>query len=280
MTTLHLLRLPLRQTRLAQLASRRRLPSHADDPGYAVHSYLGETFREAAPSVFHVERSRGQNMEVLAYSGRDLSALRAVADIGADPTLHDGIDWESAANKLMPAIPAGKRLRIRARLCPIVRQRRTDGGRDHHVEMDAWMHACCKRLRGPTGRVDPAFFNELHQASQVDLPARLAVYRDWAVALLERQAGVRIDRIDDAIPLLSVEGFRLLRFVRRDKERVPRLVPSKGRQDRGSEGKPEIFADASVTVIDHMMFATALARGIGRHRAFGFGMLLLRPALG
>ena len=33
-----------------------------------------------------------------------------------------------------------------------------------------------------------------------------------------------------------------------------------------------------LTVTDSAAFAALLARGVGRHRAYGYGMLLLRPA--
>ena len=33
-------------------------------------------------------------------------------------------------------------------------------------------------------------------------------------------------------------------------------------------------------VVDELHFAEAIARGVGRHRAFGFGMLLLAPPEG
>ena len=36
--------------------------------------------------------------------------------------------------------------------------------------------------------------------------------------------------------------------------------------------------EGTLTVGDPDAFSRLLARGIGRHRAFGFGMLLLRPA--
>lgn len=281
MPELHLIRLPISQARLAQLASRRHLPAQADDLGYAVHSYLGETFGEAAPSIFHLERTSGRTVAVLAYADRDLASLRSVADIAADPALHDGIAWAEAASKPMPLLPTGKRLRVRVRLCPIVRQHRADS-REHHSEVDAWLHACCKALRGPTGRIDPEFFAELdagRSAGDRRLPERLDVYRDWATALLERQAGIRVERSADR-PDLTITGFRLLRLVRRDRERVPRMIPPRSHDDQGNEGKPEALAEAAVSIIDPATFTTALARGVGRHRAFGFGMLLLRPALG
>ena len=44
-----------------------------------------------------------------------------------------------------------------------------------------------------------------------------------------------------------------------------------------SEG-PDAVMRGNLTVTDSDSFVALLARGIGRHRAYGYGMLLLRPA--
>jgi CRISPR system Cascade subunit CasE len=43
-----------------------------------------------------------------------------------------------------------------------------------------------------------------------------------------------------------------------------------------SEG-PDAVLEGVLEVVDGEAFAALLRRGVGRHRAFGFGMLLLRP---
>ncbi|MGV6874104.1 type I-E CRISPR-associated protein Cas6/Cse3/CasE [Pseudochelatococcus sp. B33] len=80
---------------------------------------------------------------------------------------------------------------------------------------------------------------------------REAVYRDW---LTERLPGARL------------ETARLVRFQR---QRVLR-------ESRGIEG-PDATMHGTLTVTDPEAFARALAQGIGRHRAYGYGMLMLRP---
>ncbi|MEO5347760.1 MAG: type I-E CRISPR-associated protein Cas6/Cse3/CasE [Magnetococcus sp. YQC-9] len=42
---------------------------------------------------------------------------------------------------------------------------------------------------------------------------------------------------------------------------------------------PDVVFQGELTVTDGENFAEKLARGIGRHTAYGYGMLLLRPAL-
>ena len=46
---------------------------------------------------------------------------------------------------------------------------------------------------------------------------------------------------------------------------------------RYSEG-PDALMRGELTVTDGTAFACLLKKGIGRHRAYGYGMLLLRPA--
>ena len=43
--------------------------------------------------------------------------------------------------------------------------------------------------------------------------------------------------------------------------------------------RPSAVLEGTLSITDPVEFRQTLARGIGRHRAFGFGMLLLRPAV-
>jgi CRISPR system Cascade subunit CasE len=83
------------------------------------------------------------------------------------------------------------------------------------------------------------------------------VYTDW---LRARLPGAAIERV-------ALDAFRLSRVRRRNNERALR-----------SQNGPEASFSGILRVTDGAALSAALARGIGRHRAFGFGMLLLRPA--
>lgn len=85
---------------------------------------------------------------------------------------------------------------------------------------------------------------------------RQAVYRRW----LERQFGVSA-RLEE----FSLDGFRNLHLLRR------------AAGSRSSFLAPQALVGGTLSVQDGVAFNSLLARGIGRHRAFGFGMLLLRP---
>jgi CRISPR system Cascade subunit CasE len=82
-----------------------------------------------------------------------------------------------------------------------------------------------------------------------------------------------LDAAGAALVQARLEVFRLGRVVRRGS------FAADGRRPL----RPQLGPDATFTgvlqVRDPDAFAGLLARGIGRHRAFGFGMLLLRPAL-
>lgn len=86
--------------------------------------------------------------------------------------------------------------------------------------------------------------------------SRGEVYRDWLQA---RLPGAEIEHA-------TLEAFRRSRVSRRN---ATRLLASQEGPDASFTGR--------LRITDGAEFGAALARGIGRHRAFGFGMLLLKP---
>lgn len=92
--------------------------------------------------------------------------------------------------------------------------------------------------------------------------SRDEVYRSWLINQMGQ--GVRIYR-------LELAGFRLFKTYRR--------------RHHGSEGeasfrrliRPQALFRGELEVSDPAAFQHLLAHGVGRHTAFGYGMLLLRP---
>ena len=84
---------------------------------------------------------------------------------------------------------------------------------------------------------------------------RERAYLDWLAARLAPAAQ------------LDFYASRLARF-----QRV--RVQRNGRRVEG----PDAVVHGNLTISDASAFAGLLARGVGRHRAYGYGMLLLRPA--
>ena len=83
---------------------------------------------------------------------------------------------------------------------------------------------------------------------------RAAVYRDWLAARLAGAAVLDVERTD-------MVAFR--------RSRVSR--------GHASVEGPDATFHGELTVSDPAAFHAVLARGVGRHLSFGFGMLLLRP---
>lgn len=89
---------------------------------------------------------------------------------------------------------------------------------------------------------------------------RAEVYRRWFAA--QWKGAVRFEHLQ---VLGMMSRSRLLRRARNGHGRL-RVVE-----------RPQALFGAEIAVEDPQRFAGLLARGIGRHRAFGFGMILLSP---
>lgn len=96
--------------------------------------------------------------------------------------------------------------------------------------------------------------------SRDEPPARATVYRQWF-----------IERCSEALNIeqLELRGMQaraqLLRRARNGQNRLKAIE------------RPQALFAADATVANGERFAELLARGIGRHRSFGFGMMLLAP---
>lgn len=240
--TLHLIRLDPDAAKCARwFAAEKLLPRGGEDDGYAWHALLCAVFgKESSPKPFRVMARRGRPAHVLAYSAADPAALAAAARDFADPLALEAIGLEAGAQpaaRTVPVFAAGRQLGFSLRVRPTVRTDR-DGDRERTAEIDAYVAAL--------------------RAAPEMRPDRQSVYRAWLEARL-RAGGARV--LD-----LRFDGEERAPVLRRDRARTLKTV----------EGH-----SASVTglleVSDAAGFAALLARGVGRHRAFGYGMLLLSP---
>lgn len=93
---------------------------------------------------------------------------------------------------------------------------------------------------------------------------REAVYCQWLREQMERAGAVSVGSV-------RVAGFRMVRVTRR-------VQGGPGERKGRSLIRPRALFRGDLTIRDGAAFSTVLARGIGRHRAFGYGMILLRPA--
>lgn len=93
--------------------------------------------------------------------------------------------------------------------------------------------------------------------------SREAIYAEWLRTELTRGDAAAIEH-------MQLEGFRLSAGLRKG-------ASSAGKRPTRRVTGPDALFNGVLTVGDPAGFAALLARGIGRHRTFGFGMLLLKP---
>ena len=237
-SALHMLRADISVRDFQRWMGTRRL----QDPDHAMHCLLTECFGDLAPKPFRLILPRGGATGVLYGYGRARAdALRETAGICADPLQCRVIPTQSLDSKSMPADwQVGKRLGFETRIRPIVRRSRNA---DSHParEWDAFLQEAVQHPKGGMKR------------------SREDVYTEWLSDQLERRGGARLD----------VQRTRLVLFQRTRAVRKPGA--------RHSEG-PDAVMRGILTITDGGAFTNLLARGVGRHRAYGYGMLLLRPA--
>lgn len=252
--TLHLVQLLPNSAALAHFAQRAGLPD--DDPGYLWHRALRDAFGTLAPQPFRGLDPGTQPARLLGYGPAEENQLRDALALAA-PNLDRVFPPDRIRSKELPLpFAAGRRLAFETRVCPIVRTRSSDGTRQR--ELDAFVHHAIGMANEPR-------------------PEREPVYRAWLADRLSA-AGCRL-------VAARMTSFRLGPLVRRrhastkpgtaSAEEPPRRLLATGR--RGVARRPEVAFDGILEVRDPDAFAGLLARGVGRHRAFGFGMLLLRP---
>ena len=237
-------------------AQRRLLGANSGDPdlGYALHALLHAVFAPAAPQPFTYD-----DQGLLAYT--PLSPERMAQTVAlADPLAADALGLSASAHSpgyRLRGFPtqwqAGQVLGFTVRVRPIEREGKTGS------ERDAFLGAALAAPGQPLSRE--------------------VVYAAWLAAQLGPRAhdgGNEHQPWQGGADLIEA---RLTRFA---------LTPVLRRSQAGAGAACERHAhrvtgpDATLSghlrVRDSAAFAALLARGVGRHRAFGFGMLRLLPA--
>jgi CRISPR system Cascade subunit CasE len=242
---LHLLRFDPDVARVAAWFSAESLtPRDQEDEGYGWHALFTAAFgKDLAPKPFRVLARRGRSTQVLAYAQADAAALRARASDFADPKVIAALSVDTLASKLMPTFVEGRRLGFSARLRPTVRTDR-EGDRARSRELDVFVAA--KLAVTPGQALDKA-----------------SIYAEWARNRLD-QAGVDVES-------LRIDGLESSDVVRRGRDRA------NGSRPLARIPGHAVTVAGTLRIADAHGFAALLARGLGRHRAFGYGMLLLSP---
>ena len=211
------------------------------DPDHGMHCLLTECFgRDLAPRPFRaIFPSGGSRGCLYGYGSARADELREAGGAYADPLQARIIPPHSIDSKPMPTEwAAGKRLGFEVRVRPIVR--RTDKADTRPgKEWDAFQLEAEQHPKGEMAR------------------SREEVYTDWLLKQMESRGGATLESA-------TLASFQRTRAVRKFRSRY-------------SEG-PDALMRGTLEVTDGEAFAKLLAGGVGRHRAYGYGMLLLRPA--
>lgn len=264
--TLHLVRLPVDLRALAAFAVAGGASD--DDGGYALHLALRRRFGTAAPQPFRLFADGPAAPHLLGYTADAAALGDAVALPAIDPRFDQVFPAPPQLRPMPDTWREGARYRFEVRVRPVVRfggrvraarAERADAwlnrGGKAAQEMDAFL-AACERAGSPDDGHPP-----------VD---REAVYAEW----IERQLAAAA--MIEAVELRQFRRVRTRRAVHAatgdgggtsgaSTPRMPR---------RGVEG-PDALMAGTLAVRDPDAFARLLARGVGRHAAFGYGMLLL-----
>ncbi len=210
------------------------------DLGYGMHAWLKAAFDSSAPQPWRVCVRQGQISRVLGYCQHDGRSLQKRLYESAHPSAFEVCSDPEAriASKPMPSFETGRQLAFEVLCCPVGRKARTG------VEKDLFLMKADKQLEKET-------------------LSRETVYCNWAAEKLKRDAGSEVKDIE-------LSGFQLVRQLRQTQR--------KGNvRRRGSLTRPQALLRGRLTVTDPNLFTDFLARGLGRHRAFGYGMMLVRP---
>ncbi len=248
---LYLVRIVLDRRALARVGATHG--RDALDESYLLHAGLAKLFAtssEPAEVPLHVfayddiyaaQRNTPDLVYVLGYADEDEDALQRRMGPSQTELLR------VCKVRPMPDLVAGQRVDFRTRVCPVVRTRKPG---ENPLRIDR------------AGKVKPreidAFLHATLGVSREVKIEREDVYRDWLRAQVMTHGG---GELVDA---------RLAEF-RRDVMR---------RKGGASIERPNAVLEGTLAVTDPVAFAALLRRGVGRHRAFGFGMLLLRPPRG
>ena len=232
------------------------------DPDHAMHCLLTECFGELAPRPFRTILPRdGSNGVLYGYGRSDASTLRETAAMCADPLQSRILPGNKLDTKSMPeSWEADKRLGFEVRLRPVVRLQKNasriapDNQRLFRTRPD-------EEDRPRPGKECDAFLWEALNHPEGGMNrSREQVYTEWLSEQLDRRGGARLE--PEHTKLVSFQRIRAFR----------KAQPA----FRHTEG-PDAVIRGILTITDPESFADLLAKGVGRHKAYGYGLLLLRP---
>ena len=253
----HLIHAPFSMRAFNRWAGERGLIRRGSfDEGYALHVLLSAMFGKTVLQPFRLFASERRTAAALyAYADVDADVLRHTAAAAAPPDCLAVMDPQKMQSKHMPPVfKHSRRLGFDVRFRPVrrLRQDLTDPQTGQCLskgsEVDAFRLEVIRRF--------PRGWEDASATASKNGVTRQSVYVEWLA-----------ERFGDAV---AVEECTLVAF------RRSRAIRGTG---RGPEG-PDATLHGMLAVLNPKAFAQILRNGIGRHRAYGYGMLLLRPPPG
>ena len=209
------------------------------DFGYGIHAWLGAAFGLLAPKPWRLFMDRRRPPRLLGYASHDADELREYMAAFADP---------------VAARVCGVSGDIASKAMPFI-----GAGRSLGFEV-----LCCPVGRKTGSGIEKDIFLIAADNTETDELDRSSVYCKWILERLE-QRGVSVSSVE-------LSGFKHVRQMRQTnrvdgRRRVRYLI------------RPHAEFRGILTVTDPEGFRELLMTGVGRHRAFGYGMILLRPVM-
>lgn len=297
--TLNMVRL---EVKLPQLMTYGHLCRIGMDTGYLLHAALRGIFGEKGPQPFFYSESplsaqkeagavsgeRSQSPFVLGYTTNSEQTLRDCLAVvsGSDEKQQclSQIFSFSAHGPSVKAMPEhwqkGARYRFGLFFAPVERHHepgKNANSRKNVVESDVWMAESSRRWKKAVA--DGVFTGSEKDWRFQHQGQRENVYKAWLSQYLARngaELAIRssFDDLGDSTDWDCIfRDYRTIAPVTRGG------AGHSGAPTRSSKRSfPELSVTGTLTVTDSDTFARLLAHGVGRHCAFGYGMLLLSSA--
>jgi CRISPR system Cascade subunit CasE len=205
--------------------------------GYGIHAWLGAAFGDLAPKPWRLLMDKHRPPRILGYAAHNADDLKERM-------------MEFALPSVLQVCPE-PHFMIASRSMPIWSQGRRLG---------------FQTLVCPTGRKARSGTEKdlflIHADTSKSKLCREEVYCKWAERRLERYSTI--------VDSIQMAGFRLVKQIRPTQ-------PLNGKRNFKRIIRPWVLLEGKLTIQDPRQFTFLLSHGVGRHRAFGYGMILLRP---
>ena len=249
---INLIRGVLNQTQLEKWMSQ----SFLEDTDHAVHCLLKESFGETSPKPYRTMSHTGEVYSILyGYSEQTAEELRETALYSQDPAQAKILPPENLESKAMPTEwREGQRLsfetRTRMSLNTSSSLERATGEMRQLMD-DGVVH--------PRSEYDLMVWeNHLAKLRGTRVPPQEEVYAQWLSQAVRRSEAAVLE--NDRARLVASRSS----------------VAKRKRDGKGFRGTDAVMR-GNLVITNPDNFNTLMARGLGRHRSYGYGMLLLGP---